>query len=205
MLAELPETYKTQKHMKYLIEVYVDNFMAIVIPTSIKEVTHVGQAVGNDPIAKNKLLKGKGQKSTTKTLLGFDFNGKDKTMWLEMAKRNQLTPNYIAQLDPHEQAQRTRDTVQRIRICPGQNTTRIYSPAGQSRVTFTMQCSDTKKARYRIPPAKRGTKTSITPLQDAPPRIKHATNHVQRTSASVARLHRHLRRIVLWVWRCYHG
>ncbi len=42
MLAELPETYKTQKHMKYLIEVYVDNFMALVIPTSIKEVTHVG-------------------------------------------------------------------------------------------------------------------------------------------------------------------
>jgi hypothetical protein len=104
MLAELPETYKTKKDMKYLIEVYVDDFMALVIPTSIKEVTHVGQVVmhgihdvfqehdnnANNPIAKNKLLKGKGQISTTKMLLGFDFNGKDKTMWLEMAKRNQL-------------------------------------------------------------------------------------------------------------------
>ncbi len=42
MLAELPETYRTQKHMKHLIEVYVDDFMALVIPTLIKEVTHVG-------------------------------------------------------------------------------------------------------------------------------------------------------------------
>ncbi len=84
MLAELPETYEMQKHMKYLIEVYVDDFMALVIPTSIKEVTHVGRAVmhgihdifpehinnANNPIAKNKLLKSKGQMSTTKMLLG---------------------------------------------------------------------------------------------------------------------------------------
>jgi hypothetical protein len=72
-LAELPETYETQKHMIYLIEVYVDDFMALVIPTLIKEVTHVGRAVmhgihdafpehdsnANNPIAKNELLKGK--------------------------------------------------------------------------------------------------------------------------------------------------
>jgi hypothetical protein len=78
--------------------------MAIVIPTSKEEVTHVGRAVmhgihdvfpehENDttnPIAKNKLFKGKEQISTTKTLLGFDFNGKDKTMWLETAKQDQL-------------------------------------------------------------------------------------------------------------------
>jgi len=71
--------------MKYLIEVYVDDFMALVIPTSIKEVTHVGQVVmhgihdvfpehdndANDPIAMNKLLKGKGQMSTTKNAPGF--------------------------------------------------------------------------------------------------------------------------------------
>jgi hypothetical protein len=28
--------------------------------------------------------------STTKRLLGFNFNGEDKTMWLEIAKPNQL-------------------------------------------------------------------------------------------------------------------
>jgi hypothetical protein len=103
-MAELPETYKTQQHMQYLIEVYVDDFMALIIPTSKEEVTHVGQAImhgihdvfpehENDttnPIAKNKLFKGEGQMSTTKMLLGFNFNGKDKTMWLETAKRDQL-------------------------------------------------------------------------------------------------------------------
>jgi hypothetical protein len=85
MMAELPKMYKTQQHKQYNIEVYVDNFMALVIPTSKEEVTHVGQAVMHgihdvfpehkndttDPIAKNKLFKGKGQMSTTKTLLGF--------------------------------------------------------------------------------------------------------------------------------------
>jgi hypothetical protein len=45
---------------------------------------------GNDPISKNKLLKGEGAMSTTKTILGFDFDGVEKTMWLESAKRNQL-------------------------------------------------------------------------------------------------------------------
>jgi hypothetical protein len=43
-----------------------------------------------NPIAKNKLFKGEGQMSTTKTLLGFNFNSKEKTMWLETAKRDQL-------------------------------------------------------------------------------------------------------------------
>jgi hypothetical protein len=103
-VAELPETSKTQKYMRYLIEVYVDDFMALVIPTSLREVMHVGWAImhgihnvfpehkddATNPIAKNKLLKGKGQMSTSKTLLGFDFNGKDKTMWLETAKQDQL-------------------------------------------------------------------------------------------------------------------
>jgi hypothetical protein len=44
----------------------------------------------NDPISKNRLLKGEGAMSTTKTILGFDFDGVEKTMWLESAKRNQL-------------------------------------------------------------------------------------------------------------------
>jgi hypothetical protein len=55
------------------------------------------------------------------------------------------TPNHLAQLDPHVQAQRARDTIQRIRISSGENLTRIYSSASWSRATFTMQCSTTKK------------------------------------------------------------
>jgi hypothetical protein len=44
----------------------------------------------NDPISEKKLLKCEGQHSTRKTLLGFNFDGSAKTMWLEVAKREKL-------------------------------------------------------------------------------------------------------------------
>ncbi len=84
----------------YALEVYVDNFMSIVIPTSREQLEHVATAImtgihdvfptniidNDDPISKKKLLKGEGQYSLLKTLLGFDFDGKQKTMWLEEEK-----------------------------------------------------------------------------------------------------------------------
>jgi hypothetical protein len=44
----------------------------------------------NNPILEKKLLKEKGRYSTQKTLLGFNFDGTTKTMWLEAAKRETL-------------------------------------------------------------------------------------------------------------------
>ena len=44
----------------------------------------------NDPILLKKLLKGDGQYSTQKCLLGFDFDGNDKTLWLEDNKQKTL-------------------------------------------------------------------------------------------------------------------
>ncbi len=41
----LPNNAEVQQEMRYLIEVYVDNFMALVIPTTKKEVIQVGRAV----------------------------------------------------------------------------------------------------------------------------------------------------------------
>jgi hypothetical protein len=78
--------------------------MSIVIPTLQEQLTHVGRAImagicnvfpadiidGNNPISEKKLLKGEGQYSLFKTLLGFDFNGQQKTMWLEEQKRAKL-------------------------------------------------------------------------------------------------------------------
>ncbi len=103
-VGELPDTPAINKLMWYLVEVYVNNFMAIVIPTTRHKVTHVSQAVmhgihdvfpaddndANNPVSKNKLMKGEGAMSTTKTILGFNFDGVEKTMWLEFAKCNQL-------------------------------------------------------------------------------------------------------------------
>jgi hypothetical protein len=71
--------------------------MSIVIPTLQEQLTHVGRTImagihnvfpvdiidGNNPISEKKLLKGEGQYSLVKTLLGFDFDGQQKTMWLE--------------------------------------------------------------------------------------------------------------------------
>ena len=44
----------------------------------------------NDPISEKKLLKGEGQYALSKTMLGFDFDGKQKTMWLEEEKHAKL-------------------------------------------------------------------------------------------------------------------
>lgn len=41
----------------------------------------------NDPISVKKLTKGEGRYSTTKCLLGFEFDGVNKTLWLEEEKR----------------------------------------------------------------------------------------------------------------------
>jgi hypothetical protein len=43
-----------------------------------------------DSISEKKMKKGEGLYDTEKTLLGFDFDGDAKTMWLESAKREKL-------------------------------------------------------------------------------------------------------------------
>ncbi len=60
---------------------------------------------GNDPILEKKLLKlkGEGQYFLFKTLPGFVFYGKRKTMWLEEGKRANSSP--LAQLYPGGQSQ----------------------------------------------------------------------------------------------------
>ena len=43
-----------------------------------------------DMISEKKMKKGEGLYDIKKTLLGFDFNGNAKTMWLELAKHKKL-------------------------------------------------------------------------------------------------------------------
>jgi len=87
-----------------LLEVYVDDFMSMVIPTSEGQLRHVAYAVlrgihdvfpedseeDNDPISLKKLKQGEGQYSTRKCILGFDFDGEEKTLWLQEEKRTML-------------------------------------------------------------------------------------------------------------------
>jgi hypothetical protein len=46
----------------------------------------------NDPISEKKLKKGESRYETRKTLLGFDFDGEAKTMWLKDAKQENSLP-----------------------------------------------------------------------------------------------------------------
>jgi hypothetical protein len=99
--AALPQDHN-DKPFRTMLEVYVDDFMSLVIPVSKSQLKHTADAVmtgihdvfptndlddGDNPISEKKLKKLEGQYSTEKTLLGFDFDGIHKTMWLEAAKR----------------------------------------------------------------------------------------------------------------------
>jgi hypothetical protein len=82
---ELPATSESDYNLRCMLEVYVDDFVSLVIPTSQAQLRHVANAImegihnvfpldddnGNDPISKKKLLKDEGRYSTIKTLLGF--------------------------------------------------------------------------------------------------------------------------------------
>ncbi len=100
----LPESCSSSNGFLYTIEVYMDDFMSLVIPVSREQLRNVATVVmtgirdvfppaqddSNDPISEKKLRQQEGQFSTRKTLLGFDFDGIMKTMWLEEAKREKL-------------------------------------------------------------------------------------------------------------------
>jgi hypothetical protein len=88
----------------YVIEVYVDDFIGLVIPTSKTQLDHVASSVmygihdifppatdaSDDPISQKKLLKGDGQWANVKEVLGLTFDGIEKTIWLSNEKRDAL-------------------------------------------------------------------------------------------------------------------
>jgi hypothetical protein len=96
----LPAVDDTNTRFRYALEVYVDDFISIVIPASQEQLRHVANAImegihdvfppdeddANDPISEKKLIKRDGQYDVLKTLLGFEFDGVGKTLWLEAAK-----------------------------------------------------------------------------------------------------------------------
>jgi hypothetical protein len=58
--------------------------------TGIHDVFPADENDANDPILEKKLRQLNGKYATTKSILGFDFNGVNKTLWLEEAKRAHL-------------------------------------------------------------------------------------------------------------------
>ncbi len=101
---KLPERDDSGNNFRYLLEVYVNNFVILVVPTSRKQLCHVstGTMTGihdvfpaddidsNDPISEKKLKQQDGKYATKKIILGFEFDGINKTLWLEEVKRAYL-------------------------------------------------------------------------------------------------------------------
>ena len=90
--------------LKFMLEVYMDDYIGLAIPTSISQLRHYANAVmygihdvfppddddDNDPISNKKLMKMDGSWATIKDILGLTFDGANKTIWLESDKRDIL-------------------------------------------------------------------------------------------------------------------
>ncbi len=97
---DLPEHSQSNGGFRYLLEVYVNDFISLVISASREHLQHVsnGMMMGihdvfpanehdeNDPMSEKKLKQGDGEYAIKKTILGFEFDGINKTIWLEEAK-----------------------------------------------------------------------------------------------------------------------
>ena len=87
--------------LRYLAKVYVDDYIGLVIPTTRAQLDHVANGVmctihdifpwdEEDPISLKKLLYRDDAWDVPKDILGFMFNGDQKTMWLAEGKQDTL-------------------------------------------------------------------------------------------------------------------
>ena len=90
--------------LKYLMEVYMDDFIDVAIPACQKDLDHLASATmtgihdvfpaaptpTEDPISNKKLRRLDGAWANVKELLGMTFDGTAKTIWLSETKRDAL-------------------------------------------------------------------------------------------------------------------
>ncbi len=90
--------------LRFLLEVFMDDYIALTIPTSRSQLQHSSNAVmygihdvfppdevdEEDPISLHKLIKRDGAWAHKKDLLGLTFDGLNKTVWLADDKRNAI-------------------------------------------------------------------------------------------------------------------
>jgi len=100
---DLPAT-STKSDFLYLMEVFVDDFIALAIPEAQQHLNHIASsmmtgvhdvfpstsAVEEDPISFKKLLKKEGEWANVKEILGMTFDGIGKTIWLSEDKRDRI-------------------------------------------------------------------------------------------------------------------
>jgi hypothetical protein len=97
----LPPTLSSPTNaFKYLVEVYMDDYIGLTTATVRDQLDHVANSImcgihdifppeavdEDDPISFKKLLKGEGSWDVIKEILGFCFHGADKTIWVAEAE-----------------------------------------------------------------------------------------------------------------------
>ena len=89
---------------KFMLEVYMDDYIGLAIPTSRAQLQHYANSVmygihdvfppdeidEDDPISLKKLRKADGSWAIVKDILGLTFDGDNKTVWLENDKRDAI-------------------------------------------------------------------------------------------------------------------
>ena len=100
----LPEG-EISEDLAHCFEVFVDDFIGIAVPHTKEDLNHLSRALlhsihdlfpasksepDQDPISLKKLRKGEGAWMVRKDILGWTFDGKNKTMELEEEKRSKL-------------------------------------------------------------------------------------------------------------------
>ena len=103
--SSLPQKRKpTDAPLRYIMEVYVDDFIDLAIPACQQDLDHLVNATMSgihdvfppaptpdvDPISNKKLVRGEGAWANVKEILGMTFDGNDKTIWLSTDKRDRL-------------------------------------------------------------------------------------------------------------------
>ncbi len=90
--------------LRYVLEVYINDFISCIVPTSRQQIEHVARGIlhgihdvfqpsaddSKDPILAKKLRKGNSTYESNKCILGFNFDGVNKTIWLEEDNRAAL-------------------------------------------------------------------------------------------------------------------
>ena len=99
---DIPQT--ATEDWKFMLEVYMDDYIGLAIPTSRVQLQHFANAVmygihdvfppdltdEEDPISLKKLRKSEGSWAIVKDILGLTFDGDSKTVWLENDKRDAI-------------------------------------------------------------------------------------------------------------------
>jgi hypothetical protein len=95
--------------LKYLVDVYVDDYINVAIPTSKEQLEHVSNAVLHgihdvfpanskdelDPISHKKFLKKEGAWALVKDILGFEFDGSSGAKTIQLEEQSGLCSSSV--------------------------------------------------------------------------------------------------------------